>query len=80
MAENLEYLVRILGKHTTVWNAEPTTLEFQIILGRNEIYPASYLVSFTKFLRTVSSLEGCSDSQGTCAKVKDKEQSKICKQ
>ena len=72
MAKNLEYVVRILGKHITGWNTGPTTLEFQIILGKNEIYPVSYLVPFTKLLKAVNPLEGYSNSQGTHAKVKER--------
>lgn len=59
---------------------EPTTLEFQVLLGRNELYPVSYLVPFTRLLKTISPLMGYCDSQGTHEKVKDKEQHKICKQ
>lgn len=80
MAEDLEHLVRMLRKDVTVWHTEPTTLEFQVILGRNKIYPASYLVPFTRCLNTVSPLVGYCDSQGAREKVKDQEQWKICKQ
>lgn len=76
MAEDLEHLVRMLRKDVTMWHTEPATLlEFQVILGRNKIYPVSYLVPFTRSLNTGSPLVGYCDSQGAREKVK-----KICKQ
>lgn len=80
MAEDLEYLVRILRKDVTMWHTEPTTLEFPVRLGRNEMHPVSYLVPFTRFLKTVSPLVGYCASQGAREKGKDEEQQKMRRQ